>query len=446
MATVLADKKTAAGAGLTNAGPIEGPSFVDLFAGCGGLSLGLEFAGFIPLYVNELDDSARATYIANRVARFPHLGLPERQSGDIFTVTCDDGSLVETARELQIAAARLGTSSNGPRRSPQVDLVVGGPPCQGYSRIGHRRTFRGFRRADVPSNHLFEQMARFIEALRPRMFLFENVRGLKSGRWTPDGEKGEIWRSVFARFASIEGYRVRDAEVLAKNYGVPQNRPRVLIVGIRDDVPWQPNGDLMAEGLLPESGNETAWHPVEFLGDLIDPSYPDTLETTSYLTEATTPAQRWLRSDLTGAVASAGHPLTDHRYSRHNERIRAKFAYMIANHGEIRLEDRTKKFTQRLIPWRWGARGPTITATSLPDDYVHFSQPRVLTVREWARLQTFPDWYRFMGKRTTGGRRRAGNPDAGDWSRELPKYTQIGNAVPVRLAEAIGRHLKGLLS
>ena len=79
------------------------------------------------------------------------------------------------------------------------------------------------------------------------------------------------------------------------------------------------------------------------------------------------------------------------------------------------------------------------------DDYVHFIQPRVPTVREWARLQTFPDWYQFSGRRTTGGRRRAGDPDAGVWTRDLPKYTQIGNAVPVLMAEAIGRHLSKLL-
>ncbi|MFO0734018.1 MAG: DNA cytosine methyltransferase, partial [Nitrospiraceae bacterium] len=83
--------------------------------------------------------------------------------------------------------------------------------------------------------------------------------------------------------------------------------------------------------------------------------------------------------------------------------------------------------------------------TSMPDDYVHYSQPRILTVREWARLQLFPDWYRFMGKRTTGGIRRAGNPREGIFDREVPKYTQIGNAVPVGLAERVGAHFKRLL-
>ena len=83
---------------------------------------------------------------------------------------------------------------------------------------------------------------------------------------------------------------------------------------------------------------------------------------------------------------------------------------MIKNKGVIKDKFKTKKFAQRLIPKKWSESGPNITATSLPDDYVHFSQPRSFTVREWARFQTFPDWYQFTGPRTTGGLRRAGNP------------------------------------
>lgn len=119
---------------------------------------------------------------------------------------------------------------------------------------------------------------------------------------------------------------------------------------------------------------------------------------------------------------------------------------MIDNNGEIPEEMKTKKFAQRVIPRKWGDGGPNITATSLPDDFVHYSQPRSLTVREWARLQMFPDWYRFSGKRTTGGRRRAGDLSKGDWKRDTPKYTQIGNAVPVKLAEEIGKHLKSIMT
>ncbi len=123
-----------------------------------------------------------------------------------------------------------------------------------------------------------------------------------------------------------------------------------------------------------------------------------------------------------------------------------KFEAMLAGDGRVPARFATKKFAQRVLPENWDEGvGPTITATSLPDDYVHFSQPRTLTVREWARLQGFPDRYQFSGKRTTGGLRRAGNPRLGVFDRELPKYTQIGNAVPVQLAYQIGVHLRDIL-
>lgn len=97
------------------------------------------------------------------------------------------------------------------------------------------------------------------------------------------------------------------------------------------------------------------------------------------------------------------------------------------------------------MPKRWGNKGRTITITSLADDFVHYSQARAPTVRECARMQTFPDWYKFAGKRTTGGIRRAGNPRANIFDREVPKFTQIGNVVPVKIGEAIGLHLKNIL-
>jgi DNA (cytosine-5)-methyltransferase 1 len=146
-----------------------------------------------------------------------------------------------------------------------------------------------------------------------------------------------------------------------------------------------------------------------------------------------------------GTLMGAGDPVTEQEYSDHAPRIIEKFAHMIANNGEIPEHMKTKKFAQRVFPKQWGKGGPNITATSLPEDYVHYSQPRSPTVREWARIQTFPDWYVFKGSRTTGGRRRAGDPDAGIWDRDVPRYTQIGNAVPVLLAQKVGLHLKGLL-
>jgi DNA (cytosine-5)-methyltransferase 1 len=184
---------------------------------------------------------------------------------------------------------------------------------------------------------------------------------------------------------------------------------------------------------------------VELLSDLEDPKYLKKCQTTTYPKEAATEIQRKLRTRPDGTLAGIGDPLTEHEYSNHAEYIQKKFAFMIANNGAIPEEYKTKKFAQRVLPLSWGEDGPNITATSLPEDYVHYRQPRSPTVREWARIQTFPDWYQFKGKRTTGGRRRAGDPSKGIWDRDVPKYTQIGNAVPVLLAEKIGKHLAEIL-
>ena len=156
--------------------------------------------------------------------------------------------------------------------------------------------------------------------------------------------------------------------------------------------------------------------------------------------------QKILRIKKSGkSFLKKGDKLTDQEYSKHSPNIVKKFKSMLDNDGVIKDKFKTKKFAQRLLNKRWNGKGPNITATSLPDDYVHYSQPRTLTVREWARLQMFPDWYQFKGKRTTGGIRRAGNPQKGIFDREVPKYTQIGNAVPVELAKRLGEKIIKLL-
>ena len=181
------------------------------------------------MFVNELVPEAMESYLANRRDRAPWLDATSGHVYDIFDLTARDGEL----------AALRGTLRDT-RQVKDLDLVVGGPPCQGYSGIGHRRTFVGVRKLDIPSNHLYREMATVIDVLRPKLFVFENVKGLLSSKWTADGEKGEIWADVRRTFESIDGYQVRWALVQAKSYGVPQNRPRVLLVGVRDDLGWVP--------------------------------------------------------------------------------------------------------------------------------------------------------------------------------------------------------------
>jgi DNA (cytosine-5)-methyltransferase 1 len=407
---------------------------IDLFAGCGGLSLGLEEAGFKPLLFSEINPQAAETYMANRA------DLEIVPVGDVYNLTDLDLKLLQTYWKYK------GIS--------EIDLVCGGPPCQGYSGIGHRRTFK-LDKQDIPSNHLFQEMVRVIRCVRPKMFLFENVRGLLNARWTPEGESGEIFKAVLKEFKTLKDYRIRWDLLHAKNYGVPQNRPRVIMVGIRDDVlPRWVQDQLFETYFDAPSAVESGFLPqpsgvpptlVDLLSDLEDPNYLIRGETTEYPCEAKTGIQKFLRTTRHGRILRKGEPVTEQEYSDHAPYIREKFAHMIANGGEIPEEFKTKKFAQRVFPKSWGPDGPNITATSLPEDYVHYRQARGPTVREWARLQTFPDWYVFRGPRTTGGRRRAGDPSIGAWDRDVPRYTQIGNAVPVMLAEKIGKHLAKIL-
>ena len=407
--------------------------FVDLFAGCGGLSLGLENAGFEPIFVNELSPDAMNTYLANREKRYPDL----RKKYNSYDIK----DLIKNDRLDDLAA---GFKRDYGVRKGEIDLVVGGPPCQGYSGIGHRRSY-AVDKKQLPSNHLYQDYAYVIHKLRPQMFLFENVRGLLNARWTKTGDKGEIWEDVFGTLQGIPGYQLNFQLVYAKDYGVPQNRPRVLAVGIRDDVGVVEDPSLPANGFLP---NPTRDYPSieELFSDLVDENYQPGGDTEKYPRAAQNKIQRALRTDpRSKKVRGKSSRVTDHEYSKHSDVIVKKFTFMIANNGRIPESMKTKKFAQRVLPAQWSEKGPTITATSLPDDYVHYLQPRSLTVREWARLQMFPDWYEFRGKRTTGGVRRAGNPRQGIHFREVPKYTQIGNAVPVKLAEEVGKHFQEIL-
>ena len=408
--------------------------FIDLFAGCGGLSLGLEQAGFYPVYVNELNKDALETYLINRETEYPHLRDKKFHSNDIKECINE-----KFFKQLKINLRReFGTS--------RVDLVCGGPPCQGFSGIGIRRSY-SVDKEQLPSNHLYQDMSYFIHKMQPKIFLFENVEGLLSSKWNKEGVQGEIFKDVLKTFQNLKGYDVKYKLVHAKDYGVPQNRPRVLIVGIKSTIVKNHSDDMdaVSEGFLPDIIGDYP-NLKEIFSDIIDKDFEYGGETKIYPSNPKTSWQADLRTMPNGKLLSKGDPMTEHEYSNHNQRTRAKFQSMINNKGVIADEFKTKKFAQRLLPKEWGNKGPTITITSLPDDFVHYEQARTPTVRECARMQTFPDWYKFAGKRTTGGIRRAGNPRQNIFDREVPKYTQIGNAVPVKLAKEIGLHFLNLLS
>lgn len=439
--------------------PTKPLAMVDLFAGCGGLSLGMEQAGFTPVFVNELNPDAMRSYLANRHHVLNGKPFPEHSNLRCHDANELQGTRLERLIDDLVDLEGFGLKFDGSMEG-SLDLLTGGPPCQGFSGLGHRRSY-SVDKSELPSNRLYVTMAKIIDRLQPKIFLFENVRGLLTSRWTTGGQL--IWPDVLKEFRAISGYTVRWSLVHAKDYGVPQNRPRVLLVGIRNDLlaalpglaPHADLEDAVKCGFLPEGEPDKCPDLIDLLGDLVDPKVGTALanddlpkgrfQTTEYPSAPLTPIQKQLRAAPPSRMGIGNVGLTEQEYSRHASRIVSKFQHMLANGGEIPGWAQTRKFSQRLLPARWGNRSPHITATSMPDDYIHFSQPRTLTVREWARLQLFPDWYKFEGKRTTGGLRRAGNPREGIFEREAPKFTQIGNAVPVALAERVGKHFQGLL-
>ena len=186
---------------------------VDLFAGCGGLTRGLEWAGFNCLAFNELNKDAANSFSSN----FPSA---IRLEGDIRTAVSN-----EVIDDIIIPAS----NNSG------IDLITGGPPCQGFSGIGHRRSY-SVEKIDIPTNHLFQEMIRVINRIQPKAFLFENVQGLLSARWSKGGESGEIFRDVWKAFSSIDGYISQPTLLHAYGFGVPQNRPRVMIMGIKEKI------------------------------------------------------------------------------------------------------------------------------------------------------------------------------------------------------------------
>jgi DNA (cytosine-5)-methyltransferase 1 len=412
------------------------PVFVDLFAGCGGLSLGLEQAGWKPLAFTEINDDAAASYLKNREACRP--------------------------QHFATSAALLLQAS----KFKHVDLVCGGPPCQGFSFRGQRRT-QHVRRDSVPANTLYEEMIAVIARIEPKMFMFENVYGMVRSRWNAASRR-TVFETIYDDFvAKLERDYVISADVLRScDYRVPQLRRRVFLVGISRELrqiedrrqhldPFDNRFLARALALLPQPVDPVPFaypglDPVDVIGDLVDPAYaadPSSVkETLTYPHEAFASFQEEMRTVHGKGILRRGEVLRDHEYSRHRPETRQKYSALIKNKGTLPPRFQTKKFKLTLLPRVWPERVPSITITSLADDFVHFEQARTLTVRECARFQTFPDAYEFAGTRTTGGARRAGRPSQGIWDRDLPKYTQIANAVPVRLAEELGKHFWQLVT
>jgi DNA (cytosine-5)-methyltransferase 1 len=400
-------------------GPKVIPSYVDVFAGCGGLSLGLSNAGWRGLFAIEKDPMAFETLCHNLIEGGRHFSWPAwlpRQEHDINEF-------------IRSHADRLGSLRG------KVDLVAGGPPCQGFSVAGRRRE-------TDKRNRLIHSYIDFVDIIRPKLVFFENVKGFTIG--FRDGEEvGDPYSDHVVKGLKELGYHDANGKVIDfAAFGVPQRRKRFILVGSLDGSAEHFFSVVEANRVrfLAEKGLRTHIGTLAAISDLErthgEAGSPDTR---GYKAGSYGPArnnyQRFLRR---------GSPNVDtpdsHRFVNHTESAIATFRKLLNSATrDVKLSEteRARFGLKKRNTVVLGRTSPMPTLMSIPDDYVHYSEPRILTVREYARVQSFPDWFEFKGAYTTGGKRRAC---------QVPRYTQIANAIPPLFAEQVGVALRELLN
>jgi len=394
--------------------------FIDLFAGCGGLSLGLRAAGLEPLFAVESHPDAFATYKANL--------LDNRAEAWPDWLTQSPHDIVEVLDKHALELRQL---------RGKVQLIAGGPPCQGFSTNGRRDP-------KDPRNKMVASYLSLISLVSPSVVLLENVRGFTSMQHE---EGGTFSNFVAARLREL-GYSVWSELLSAADWGVPQRRPRFFLVAVKAGLlkginPFERlrvarRSFLLARGIT--TNPVTVGEAIEDLEinryrHVPDPEFGNF----GYAAiEYVEPAQLSPFAKLMRQRAN-GQP-SDLRLPRHSPDVAERFARILETCPKGRSlspQNRERMGIKKRCTTPMDREMPSPTITTLPDDIIHYSEPRILTVREHARLQSFPDWFSFKGPYTSGGKRR---------KTACPRYTQVGNAVPPLLAEAIGEMLVGLLS
>jgi DNA (cytosine-5)-methyltransferase 1 len=413
------------------------PTFIDLFSGCGGLSLGMTDAGFCGLFAIEKAAEAFLTYKTNL--------LDHPDSCDFDWPKWLDKKNIGIEDFFTKHGHRLNALKG------KVSVLTGGPPCQGFS-------FAGRRNGKDPRNRLFKKYVQFVDAVKPQLLVLENVPGMRvaHGNSKPQvaGKKLKKPKSYYEKLLEELdkiGYVAEGRLLDASTFGVPQRRPRLVVVGLKRSAINRVAGgfdgifdciDLAGEDLVRALNLSIPVSSKDALSDLeisegplvpcIDPASPKGFSMLRYSKPVSTYQKLMHRGTSRLEMDSM-------RLARHTAPVAERFALILdecrkgVNLSEADRE-RYGMLKHRTLPMSSTAPAPTLT--TLPDDVLHYSEPRILTVREYARIQSFPDWYQFKGKYTTGGARR---------KKDCPRYTQIGNAVPPLLAEAVGNALMVIL-
>ncbi|HET8808859.1 MAG TPA: DNA cytosine methyltransferase [Flavobacteriaceae bacterium] len=403
-------------------------TYIDLFAGCGGLSLGLYNSGLWKgKFAIEKSPDAFETLQYNLIEKKNHFEWPNwlpKQNHDINEVIKNHKDNLKSLRG-------------------EIDLVAGGPPCQGFSTAGRR--VEGDSR-----NELIKSYIRFIRIVQPKVIFFENVKG-----FTQKFDKNKIKGKIYSEYVTnaleydspkgdFQGYKIEGKLIDFSKFGIPQKRTRFILVGIRKDITkqvrplyffeqlqTQKEAFLINKGIGLTNSLEDAISDLLRLNEIVS---PDTKSFKAGLYHPIkTSYQKLLRQNIGSEIPDS------HRFAKHNKETLRKFEFILENAEKNKtlsneLKDKFNLKKRTVIPL--SGKTPTPTITTLPDDYIHYCEPRIFTVREYARIQSFNDWYEFKGKYTTGGKRRM---------QEVPRYSQIGNAIPPLFGEQAGITLNKII-
>lgn len=350
--------------------------FIDLFCGCGGFTQGFKQAGCIPLLGVDIWPDATTTYKYN----FPESNII---NADITKLTADD---------LLVAANS---------KKSDIDIIIGGPPCQGFS-------ISGKRLIDDPRNILYKSFVQMVADIKPKIFVMENVPGLISMA------NGKVKDAVIEDFENI-GYNITWQILAADNYGVPQHRRRVFFVGLNQkhfqNIRFEFPAAITKYHKL---SCKDAISDLDFIADDVTLS-----DETNYVIAPQNEYQFHMRLGST--------KLWNHVATLHTDQTK-KIIAMVPDGGNYLDLPKELWSTRKVhIAWtRMDSTKPCFTIDTGHNHHFHYKENRVPTVRESARIQSFPDKFRFIGIKTS-------------------QLKQVGNAVPPLVAEALARKISEYL-
>jgi DNA (cytosine-5)-methyltransferase 1 len=401
--------------------------FIDLFSGAGGLSEGFINAGFEPVAHVEIDNHACKTIETRLFYHYLRSNdrLDEYNDYLLGRITREELSSRCQGQDLSESVINKGIGENNNKdifglidkllNGRFVDVVIGGPPCQAYSLVGRSRDKNGMK--DDPRNFLYKEYAKFLKKYTPKVFVFENVLGLITA------EGGVYFKNMQAYFKRL-GYELEYQIQKSENFGVLQKRRRIILIG------WQ-KGLNFSYPIFPKE--EFGFKISDILSDLIDIEPGHKEEVSFYARESTEYLERF---DIRNGVDFVTQHIARPHNNRDLEIYQIAIKKWIESNERLKYPDLPKRlkthkneksFVDRYKVVDVNGLSHTMVAHIAKDGhhyiYPDLNQVRSLSIREAARIQSFPDNYYFEGGRSAA-------------------FRQIGNAVPPLMAKAIAEKIR----